>query len=42
MADKKPQIRFEGFADDWEQRKLFNLVSFSKGSGYSKSDLKET
>lgn len=25
----------------WEQRKLGNLVSFSKGSGYSKGDLKE-
>ena len=27
--------------NDWEQRKLGELASFSKGSGYSKSDLKE-
>lgn len=36
-----PEIRFEGFTEDWEQRKLGELVSFSKGSGYSKSDLNE-
>ena len=36
-----PKIRFKGFTDDWEQRKLGELVSFSKGSGYSKGDLKE-
>ncbi len=36
-----PNIRFTGFSDAWEQRKLGNLVSFSKGSGYSKGDLKE-
>ena len=38
---RKPDIRFQGFTDDWEQRKLDDLVSFSKGSGYSKGDLKE-
>lgn len=37
----KPVIRFKGYEDDWEQRKLGELASFSKGSGYSKSDLKE-
>lgn len=26
----------------WEQRKLSNLVDFSKGSGYSKNDLVES
>jgi len=40
-GEKKPEIRFEGFTDDWEQRKLGDLVTFSKGSGYSKGDLKE-
>ena len=40
-GEKVPAIRFEGFTDDWEQRKLGELASFSKGSGYSKSDLKE-
>ena len=36
-----PDIRFSGFTEDWEQRKLGEMVSFSKGSGYSKGDLKE-
>ena len=26
MADKKPRIRFKGFDDDWEQRKLGDIV----------------
>ena len=37
-----PAIRFAGFTDAWEQRKLGEMVQFSKGSGYSKSDLKES
>ena len=40
-GEKIPEIRFAGFTNDWEQRKLGELVSFSKGSGYSKGDLKE-
>ena len=36
-----PAIRFKGFADAWEQRRLAQEVSFSKGSGYSKSDLSD-
>lgn len=36
-----PAIRFVGFTDAWEQRKLGGLVQFSKGTGYSKADLKE-
>ena len=44
MAEKskKPAIRFAGFTEAWEQRKLGNLASFSKGYGYSKSDLLES
>ena len=34
-----PKIRFPEFTDDWEQRKLFEMATFSKGSGYSKADL---
>jgi len=42
MNEKKtPRIRLKGFTDDWEQRKLGDMVSFSKGSGYSKGDMKE-
>ena len=42
MAEKlnTPQIRFEGFTDPWEQRKLGELCVFSKGHGYSKADIK--
>ena len=38
----KPAIRFKGFTDAWEQRKLGDVADFSKGQGYTKSDLKET
>ena len=34
-----PEIRFKGFTDAWEQRKLGDIATFSKGNGYSKSDL---
>ena len=34
-----PEIRFSGFTDAWEQRKLGNVAKFSKGNGYSKGDL---
>ena len=37
-----PEIRFAGFTDPWEQRKLGDLVQFSKGTGYSKGDLRES
>ena len=40
MANK-PKIRFKGFDDAWEQRKLGEVAEFSKGSGYSKGDLVE-
>ncbi len=29
--DKKPQIRFKGFNDDWEQRKFYELVIIERG-----------
>ena len=34
-----PKLRFPGFTDEWEQRKLGDIATFSKGNGYSKSDL---
>ncbi len=37
-----PEIRFNGFANAWEQQKLGNVAKFSKGSGYSKGDLIES
>jgi len=39
---KVPAIRFAGFTDPWEQRKLGDIASFSKGSGYSKADIRES
>ncbi|MGN8168027.1 restriction endonuclease subunit S [Lactiplantibacillus plantarum] len=36
---KYPQLRFKGFTDPWEKRKLGELATFSKGKGYSKGDL---
>ena len=43
MAEKKnvPEIRFAGFTDPWEQRKLGELCTFSKGHGYSKADIRD-
>lgn len=40
MADT-PKIRFRGFADEWERRKTMDIAEYSKGNGYSKSDLTE-
>ena len=34
-----PNIRFKGFTDVWEQRKLSECAEFSKGNGYSKGYL---
>ena len=36
-----PEIRFKGFTDPWEHRKLGEIAVFSKGVGYSKNDLCE-
>ena len=43
MTEKsaKPQLRFAGFDDTWEQRKALDIADYSKGNGYSKSDLTE-
>ena len=43
MAEKKkPDIRFKGYADDWEQRKLPEFVSFFNGLTYTPDDVQET
>ena len=34
-----PAIRFNGFTDDWEQRKAIDIANYSKGNGYSKGGL---
>ena len=37
-----PEIRFSGFTDDWEQRKLPEFVSFFNGLTYTPDDVQET
>ena len=37
-----PKIRFKGFEEEWKKVKLGDIAKFTKGQGYSKSDLKET
>ena len=32
MSKKSPQLRFEGFTDDWEQRKLGSLTTVVRGA----------
>mgnify|MGYP001347297881 CR=1 FL=1 len=38
----KPKIRFKGYTDDWEQRKLPEFVSFFNGLTYTPDDVQET
>ena len=42
MSKKSPQLRFEGFTDDWEQRKLGDVISISSeknGNQFSRADV---
>lgn len=39
MSMKEPKIRFKGFSGEWKRSTLGDLALFSKGSGYSKSDI---
>ena len=32
--DKKPAIRFKDYSDDWEQRKLENILSLENGFAF--------
>lgn len=41
MKKKKPQIRFNGFTEDWEKKKLGELGKWYKGQPLSKSDIRE-
>uniref|UniRef100_UPI003F81CC6B restriction endonuclease subunit S n=1 Tax=Simiaoa sp. TaxID=2944202 RepID=UPI003F81CC6B len=35
----KPKIRFKGYTDDWEQRKLGEIATFINGRAYSQEEL---
>ncbi len=37
----EPKIRLKGFLGDWEGDIIGNIATFSKGRGYSKSDLRQ-
>ena len=36
---KVPEIRFEGFTDDWEQRKLGDIAKIINGRAYAQNEL---
>ncbi|WP_082804735.1 restriction endonuclease subunit S [Rossellomorea vietnamensis] len=38
-SNQQPEIRFPGFFGNWNQCELGDIANFSKGNGYSKSDL---
>lgn len=40
-GEKVPEIRFEGFTDDWEQRKLTEFVEFFSGLTYTPNDVQK-
>lgn len=37
--NKKPRLRFKGFTDEWEQRKLGEIVEFYSGLTYKPNDI---
>ena len=41
VKKKVPELRFKGFTDDWEQRKLSNESTITAGGDVDKSKLKE-
>ncbi|ARN63573.1 type I restriction endonuclease [Leuconostoc mesenteroides subsp. mesenteroides] len=41
MSKKTPQIRFKGFTDDWEERKLTDVTSSYSGLTYSPTDVQD-
>ena len=41
MSKKSPQLRFEGFTDDWELRKFSNLAEVRRGLTYKPSDVQK-
>lgn len=41
QGETTPKVRFKGFEGEWSKEILGNIAKFSKGQGYSKSDLRE-
>ncbi len=40
-GSRVPELRFSGFADDWEERNLGDVTTWTKGQGLTKEDLNE-
>ena len=40
-GEKKPEIRFAGFTDDWEQRKVSEYANFFTGNGLNWNDISD-
>ena len=40
-GEKVPELRFEGFTYDWEERNLGDVTTWTKGQGLTKEDLNE-
>ena len=38
-SKKQPELRFLGFTDNWEQRKLGEAVNFLNGRAYKQQEL---
>ena len=39
MKNKKPEIRFKGFSEEWEEKELGKIVTFINGRAYSQPEL---
>ncbi|MGY0187153.1 restriction endonuclease subunit S [Lactococcus petauri] len=42
MSKKSPQLRFEGFTDDWEERKLGDIAPLRGGFAFKSSKFRKT
>ena len=40
-GETTPEIRFDGFTEPWKEYLVSDIASFSRGQGYTKSDLRE-
>lgn len=40
-GETTPEIRFDGFTEPWKKYLMSDIASFSRGQGYTKSDLRE-
>ena len=41
MDKRVPEVRFKGFVDDWEQRKLNEIITYTKGFAFKSNNYKK-